>query len=226
MAEILANYIPNVLNNQAELLKSIKETLIMVSVSGIISLVIGILIGVLLVVTKKGNILENRTINNIFDKAINIFKSIPFIILLAGLIPLTRIIVGTGIGTKGAIVPLVFGTVPFFARQIETALFEVDKGVIEAAQAMGSGPWDIIFRVYLRESLPGIIRGVTITFVSLIGLSAMAGFIGGGGLGDFAIRYGYQRNMIDITYVTIIIILIMVSIGQGLGNLLIKKITH
>ncbi|NLC03858.1 MAG: ABC transporter permease [Tissierellia bacterium] len=226
MAEILANYIPNVLNNQAELLKSIKETLIMVSVSGIISLVIGILIGVLLVVTKKGNILENRTINNIFDKAINIFRSIPFIILLAGLIPLTRIIVGTGIGTKGAIVPLVFGTVPFFARQIETALFEVDKGVIEAAQAMGSGPWDIIFRVYLRESLPGIIRGVTITFVSLIGLSAMAGFIGGGGLGDFAIRYGYQRNMIDITYVTIIIILIMVSIGQGLGNLLIKKITH
>lgn len=226
MAEILANYIPNVLNNQAELLKSIKETLIMVSVSGIISLVIGILIGVLLVVTKKDNILENRTINNIFDKGINIFRSIPFIILLAGLIPLTRIIVGTGIGTKGAIVPLVFGTVPFFARQIETALFEVDKGVIEAAQAMGSGPWDIIFRVYLRESLPGIIRGVTITFVSLIGLSAMAGFIGGGGLGDFAIRYGYQRNMIDITYVTIIIILIMVSIGQGLGNLLIKKITH
>ena len=144
MAEILANYIPNVLNNQAELLKSIKETLIMVSVSGIISLVIGILIGVLLVVTKKGNILENRTINNIFDKAINIFRSIPFIILLAGLIPLTRIIVGTGIGTKGAIVPLVFGTVPFFARQIETALFEVDKGVIEAAQAMGSGPWDIL----------------------------------------------------------------------------------
>ncbi len=226
MAEILANYIPNVLNNQAELFKSIKETLIMVSVSGIISLVIGILIGVLLVVTKKDNILENRTINNIFDKGINIFRSIPFIILLAGLIPLTRIIVGTGIGTKGAIVPLVFGTVPFFARQIETALFEVDKGVIEAAQAMGSGPWDIIFRVYLRESLPGIIRGVTITFVSLIGLSAMAGFIGGGGLGDFAIRYGYQRNMIDITYVTIIIILIMVSIGQGLGNLLIKKITH
>ena len=226
MAEILAKYIPNVLNNQAELIRCIKETLVMVSISGIISLVFGVLLGVILVVTKKGNILENTHINNIFDKAINTFRSIPFIILLAALIPLTRMIVGTAIGTKGAIVPLVFGTVPFFARQIETALFEVDKGVIEAAQAMGSGPWEIIFRVYLRESLPGIIRGITITFVSLIGLSAMAGSIGGGGLGDFAIRYGYQRFQIDITYVTIIILLILVSIIQGLGNLLIKKITH
>lgn len=226
MEEILVKYIPNVLNNQAELFKSIKDTLVMVSVSGIISLVFGVLLGVVLVVTKKGNILENTSINNILDKIINTFRSIPFIILLAALIPLTRIIVGTGIGTKGAIVPLVFGTVPFFARQIETALFEVDKGVIEAAQAMGSGPWEIIFRVYLRESLPGIIRGITITFVSLVGLSAMAGSIGGGGLGDFAIRYGYQRNMIDITYVTIVIILIIVSIVQGLGNLSIKKITR
>lgn len=226
MAEILAKYIPNVLNNQAELIKSIKETLVMVSVSGMISLAFGVLLGVILVVTKKGNILENTTINNIFDKLINTFRSIPFIILLAALIPLTRLMVGTGIGTKGSIVPLVFGTVPFFARQIEAALFEVDKGVIEAAQAMGSGPLEIIFRVYLRESLPGIIRGVTITFVSLIGLSAMAGSIGGGGLGDFAIRYGYQRNMIDITYVTIIIILIIVSIVQGVGNLSIKKITR
>lgn len=226
MAEILVKYIPNVLNNQAELIKSIKETLVMVSVSGMISLGFGVLLGVILVVTKKGNILENTTINNIFDKLINTFRSIPFIILLAALIPLTRLMVGTGIGTKGSIVPLVFGTVPFFARQIEAALFEVDKGVIEAAQAMGSGPLEIIFRVYLRESLPGIIRGVTITFVSLIGLSAMAGSIGGGGLGDFAIRYGYQRNMIDITYVTIIIILIIVSIVQGVGNLSIKKITR
>jgi D-methionine transport system permease protein len=226
MAEILVKYMPNVLNNGAELFKAIKETLAMVAISGIFSLILGVLLGVVLVVTKKGNILENKGINNIFDKIINIFRSIPFIILLAALIPLTRLIVGTGIGTKGSIIPLVFGTVPFFARQIEAALFEVDKGVIEAAQAMGSGPFDIIFRVYLRESLPGIIRGVTITFVSLIGLSAMAGFIGGGGLGDFAIRYGYQRNMIDITYITIIIILIMVSIGQGLGNLWIKRITR
>ncbi len=224
MLDILLKYIPNVLNNKAELIECIYETLIMISISGIISLFLGIILGVFLVVTKKGNILENMVLNNILDKSINVFRSIPFIILLAALIPLTRAIVGTAIGTKGAIVPLVFGTVPFFARQIETALLEVDKGVIEAALAMGSGPVDIIFRVYLREGLPGIIRGITITFVNLIGLSAMAGSVGGGGLGDFAIRYGYQRFQIDITYVTIMILLIFVSIIQGLGNLLIKKI--
>ncbi len=223
MLDILLKYIPNVLNNKAELIECIYETLIMISISGIISLFLGIILGVFLVVTKKGNILENMVLNNILDKSINVFRSIPFIILLAALIPLTRAIVGTAIGTKGAIVPLVFGTVPFFARQIETALLEVDKGVIEAALAMGSGPVDIIFRVYLREGLPGIIRGITITFVNLIGLSAMAGSVGGGGLGDFAIRYGYQRFQIDITYVTIMILLIFVSIIQGLGNLLIKK---
>lgn len=226
MAEILQKLIPNVLNNQAELVKCINETLVMVSISGAISLFFGILLGVFLVVTKEGNILENIMLNNIFDKAINTFRSIPFIILLAALIPLTRFIVGTAIGTKGAIVPLVFGTVPFLARQIETALLEVDRGVIEAAQAMGSGPWEIIFRIYLRESMAGIIRGIIITFISLIGLSAMAGSIGGGGLGDFAIRYGYQRFQNDITFVTIIILLLFVSLVQSIGNILIKKISH
>ena len=136
----------------------------------------------------------------------------PFVILLAALIPFTRMVVGTAIGTKGAILPLVFGTVPFFTRQIESALYEVDKGLIEAAQSMGSSPIEIIFRVYLRESLPGIIRGVQITFISLLGLTAMAGAIGGGGLGDFAIRYGHQRNQTDVTYATVIIILIMVRV--------------
>ncbi|NLJ97800.1 MAG: ABC transporter permease [Tissierellia bacterium] len=224
MKEVILKYIPNVLDNRIELMQSIGETIAMVSISGIISLVLGIIIGVFLVVTKEGNILENNIFNNIMGKIINFFRSIPFIILIGALIPLTRLIVGSAIGTKGAIVPLVFGTVPFFSRQIETALMEVDKGVIEAAQAMGSSPLDIIFRVYLREGLPGIIRGITITLISLIGLSAMAGAIGGGGLGDFAIRYGYQRFQIDITYVTIIIILIFVSIIQGLGNLVLKKI--
>ena len=224
MKEVILKYIPNVLDNRIELMQSIGETIAMVSISGIISLVLGIIIGVFLVVTKEGNILENNIFNNIMGKIINFFRSIPFIILIGALIPLTRLIVGSAIGTKGAIVPLVFGTVPFFSRQIETALMEVDKGVIEAAQAMGSSPLDIIFRVYLREGLPGIIRGITITLISLIGLSAMAGAIGGGGLGDFAIRYGFQRFQIDITYVTIIIILIFVSIIQGLGNLVLKKI--
>ena len=226
MVGILEKYIPNVLNNSGELIEAIGETLIMVGISGFISLLIGGVVGVLLAVTKEGNILENRFLNRLMNEIINIFRSIPFIILLTALIPLTRLIMGTSIGTKGALIPLVFGTVPFLARQIETALFEVDEGLIEAAQAMGSSPKDIIFRVYLREGLPGIIRGITITFISLIGLSAMAGTVGGGGVGDFAIRYGYQRSLHDITYVTIIILLIIVSIIQGIGNRIIKRISH
>lgn len=226
MEEILLKYIPNVLNAKEELIESIHETFIMVSIPGVISLVLGVLLGVFLVVTRKGNILENKIINNILEKIINLFRSIPFVILIAAIIPVTRMIAGTAIGTKGALVPLVFGTVPFFARQMESALSEVDKGLIEAAQSMGSSPKDIIFRVYLREGLPGIIRGVTITFVSLIGLSAIAGSVGGGGLGDFAIRYGYQRFQNDITFVTVIILLIFVSVIRGIGDILIKKITH
>ncbi|MDZ5034706.1 methionine ABC transporter permease, partial [Clostridium perfringens] len=162
----------------------------------------------------------------VLDKIINITRSIPFIILLAAAIPLTRAIVGTAIGTKGSFVPLVLGTIPFFSRQIESALSEIDKGVIEAAEAMGSSPLEIIFRVYLKESVPNIIRATTITFVSLVGLTAMAGSVGGGGLGDLAIRYGYQRNQIDITFVTVIILLIVVNIIQGLGDRVIKKTTH
>lgn len=226
MEEILRLYIPNVLNNRFELIKATRETINMVSISGVISLLIGLLIGVLLVVSRQGNIMENRYLSNFLDKTVNIFRSIPFIILLAALIPLTRLIVGTSIGTRGAIVPLVFGTVPFLARQVETALLEVNKGLIEAAQAMGSSPFDIIIRIYLREGLPGIVRGCTITFISLIGLSAMAGSIGGGGLGDFAIRYGYQRFQLDITYMTVIILLVIVSIVQGFGNLILKKIKY
>lgn len=226
MVGILERYIPNVLNNLDELILSIGETLTMVTVTGIISLIFGLLIGVLLVVTRKDNILENRIINNILNKVIDGFRSVPFIILLFALLPLTRFIMGTSIGIKGALVPLVFGTVPFFARQIETALFEVDDGVIEAARAMGSSPKEIIFRVYLREGLPGIVRGITITIVSLIGLTAMAGAIGGGGVGDFAIRYGYQRYQYDVIYVTVAILLAIVTIIQSIGNIIVKKIIH
>lgn len=226
MLEILSKYIPNVLNSTDEILVAIYQTLIMVSISGILSLIFGVLLGVTLVVTRKNGILENTVINNILDKVINVFRSIPFIILIAAIMPLTRWMVGTAIGIKGAIVPLVIGTVPFFSRQIESALLEINKGIVEAAQAMGSGPMDIIFRVYLKEGLPGIIRGVTITFISLIGSSAIAGAVGGGGIGDLAIRYGYQRFQADITYISVILLLILVSIIQGVGNLIIKKVTH
>jgi len=226
MKEILQSLIPNVLNIKEELILGIYQTLTMVTVSGTLSLVVGILLGVVLVVTRKNGILENTRLYAIIEKIINTFRSIPFVILIALLIPVTRAIVGTAIGTKGAIVPLIFGTVPFLSRQIENALVEVDKGIIEAAKSMGSSPLEIIFRVYLREGLPGIIRGITITFISLIGLTAIAGSVGGGGLGDLAIRYGYQRFQTDVTIVTVIILLILVSIVQAIGNFLIKKISH
>ncbi|GAA0083641.1 ABC transporter permease [Clostridium sp. CTA-7] len=226
MADLIQKLLPNAVKKIPEIYEATGQTLIMLLVSGAISFVIGLILGIILVVTKKGSILENKPVYYVLDKIINITRSIPFIILLAAAIPLTRAIVGTAIGTKGSFVPLVLGTIPFFSRQIESALSEIDKGVIEAAEAMGSSPLEIIFRVYLKESVPNIIRATTITFVSLVGLTAMAGSVGGGGLGDLAIRYGYQRNQIDITFVTVIILLIVVNIIQGLGDRVIKKTTH
>jgi len=198
----------------------------MVGWSGSISFILGLVLGIVLTVTKKGGILQNQALFQILDKIINFFRSIPFIILLASLIPLTRLISGTAIGVDGAIVPLVFGTVPFFSRQIESALAELDSGLIEAAQSMGSGPLEIIFSVYLKECIPGIARGTTITAISLIGLTAMAGAVGAGGLGDFAIRFGYQRNQIDVTYASVIVLVGMVSIIQIVGNTIVKKNSH
>ena len=226
MQEFLSNVLPNVMSKPNDLYISFSQTIYMMFISGLISFVFGVIFGVILIVTSPSGILKNRFIYTLLGGLVNIFRSIPFVILLAALIPFTRIIMGSAIGTKGALVPLVFGTVPFFTRQIESALAEVDKGLIEAAESMGSSPLEIIFRVYLRESLPGIIRGTQITFISLIGLTAMAGAIGGGGLGDYAIRYGHQRGQTDVTYVTVFIILIMVSFIQSMGTFFIKKTTH
>jgi len=226
MEGLVQKLLPNVITKIPDIFKATGETLIMILVAGLISFVIGIILGVILVVAREGNILENKPVYFVLEKVINITRSIPFIILLAAVIPLTRAIVGTAIGTKGSFVPLVLGTIPFFARQIESALSETDKGIIEAAEAMGSSPFEIIFRVYLKEGVPNIVRATTITFVSLVGLTAMAGSVGGGGLGDLAIRYGYQRYQVDITFVTVIILLILVNIIQGAGNIIIKKTTH
>lgn len=226
MVELIEKLLPNAITKLPEIYEATLETIIMVLVSGGISFVIGIILGIILTVTKKGNILEQKVVYYVLDKIINVTRSIPFIILLAAAIPLTRSIVGSAIGTKGSFVPLILGTIPFFARQIENSLSELDKGIIEAAESMGSSPLEIIFRVYLKESIPNIVRATTITFVSLIGLTTMAGSIGGGGLGDLAIRYGYQRYQIDITYVTVIILLIIITLIQFLGNLIIKKTTH
>lgn len=226
MVEFLNQIMPNVMGKLPELWKCTGQTLSMMLYSGIISFVIGIVLGVVLTVTKKGGILQNKIIYGILDKIINIFRSIPFVILMAALLPFTRALVGTAIGTRGAMVPLVFGTVPFFTRQVETALAELDHGLIEAAQAMGNSPCEIIFRVYLKESIPALTRGTTITAISLVGLTAMAGAVGGGGLGDFAIRYGHQRNQTDVTWVTVLLMLILVSVLQGAGDLIIKKTRH
>ncbi|NLM35807.1 MAG: ABC transporter permease [Clostridiales bacterium] len=226
MEEFLNRIIPNIMNKLPIFYESIRDTLIMVGWSGSISFVLGLILGVVLIVTKKGGILQNNFIYQVLDKVINFFRSVPFIILLAALIPVTRKIMGTAIGVEGAIVPLIFGTVPFFARQIEAALSEINPGLIEAAQSMGSGPIEIIFRVYLKECVSGIARATTITAISLIGLTAMAGAVGAGGLGDFAIRFGYQRNQIDVTYVSVLVLVILVSIIQIIGNIIARKSTH
>lgn len=226
MLEWLNNLIPNVVDLYPELIKAFWETINMVIVSGVVSALVGIPIGVILVVTREGNILENKFVFKAIGGVINIFRSIPFVILLTAIIPITRFFVGTTIGIKGAIVPLIFGTVPFVARQIESALLEIDEGVIEAAKAMGSSSLEIIFRVLLVEGLPGIVYALTITTVSLIGFSAVAGTVGGGGLGDFAIRYGYQYFKTDVMVVTIIILLIVVNIIQALGEYLLERLSH
>lgn len=226
METLLNRWIPHVMEKLPELFKCTWQTLYMMGVSGIISLALGLAVGVALIAVRRGGVLSNTVIYSILDKIINLFRSIPFIILLAALIPLTRAVVGTAIGTKGAILPLVFGTVPFFSRQVETALAEVDAGLVEAAAAMGTSPAGIIFRVYLKESIPSLVRVAAITLISLIGLTAMAGAIGGGGLGDFAIRYGHQRNQIDVTLVTVVILLFIVMVLQGISDFIIKKTTH
>lgn len=210
----------------SELLQCMVQTLQMSLISGVVAFIIGICFGVVLIVTRKGGIFQNTVIYTILDKIIDILRSIPFIILMVLLIPVSRAIVGTALGVTGACVPLIVGTVPFFARQIESVLADVDKGLIEASEAMGFSPVEIVFHVYLKESIPGITRVTMITFVSLIGLTAIAGAIGAGGLGDFAIRYGYQLGYQDMIWITVLLILIIISVFQLIGNIIVKKTTH
>ncbi|WP_157159861.1 methionine ABC transporter permease [Brachyspira pilosicoli] len=226
MLEFLNKLIPNVMNDLPKLYDSIIQTFIMLLYSGVISFFVGGFLGILLIVTKRYGIMQNVIIYEMLSKVINFFRAIPFIILLAMLVPLTRFIMGTAIGVKGAILPLIFGTVPFFARQMESALSEVNPGLVEAAQSMGSSPIAIIFRVYLKESIAPIARGTTITAISLIGLTAMAGAVGAGGLGTYAIQSGYYRNKLDIIYVSVILLVILVGLIQALGNFIVKKASH
>ena len=202
------------------------ETVLMVLASALFSALIGIPLGVALHVTKPGQILARPRLQMLLGTLVNIGRSVPFIILLVAIIPFTRLIVGTSIGTIAAIVPLTVGAIPFVARLIEGALIEVPFGLQEAAQAMGAKPLQIIQKVLLPEALPGIINGLTITLVTLVNYSAMAGAIGGGGLGDVGIRYGYQRFDPTVMLITVVILVLLVQFIQGLGDRLVKYVDH
>ena len=226
MLELLNQFIPNIMDKLPDFWTAILETFIMLGIVGVISLLIGTLFGVIMVVTKKEGILENAILYFLIGKVIDFFRAIPFIVLIFLIAPMTRAIVGTTIGLRGAMLPLAVGAIPFVARQIESALSEVDNGLIEASQAMGCSPLEIIFRVDLKESVPGIIRATTITLITLIGYIAMVGVVGGGGLGDFCIRYGYNSFQFDVIYVCVAVLLLITSLIQGIGNFAIRKTTH
>lgn len=205
---------------------SLWETLIMVGISGVAGALIGIPLGVFLRLTDHGGILQNGAANKIVGWLVNAVRSTPFIILLVAIIPFTRFITGSSIGTAAAIVPLTLAAAPFIARLVETSLREVDHGLVEAAQAMGATSWQIVWKVLLPEALPGIVAGLTISFVSLTSYSAMAGAIGGGGLGDLGIRYGYQRFLPDIMLAVVVILIVFVQLVQSLGDWAVRRLSH
>ncbi len=206
------------------LTKALGETVYMVAVSMAIASALGIPLGVLLYATDKGQILESPVLNKVIGTVVNAIRSIPFIILMVAIIPLTRLLVGSAIGTTAAMVPLVIASIPFIGRQVETSLKEVPYGLIEAALSMGATPMQIISRVLLPESMPSIVAQLTTVVISLVGESAMAGAIGGGGLGDLAIRYGYQRFRPEVMIATVIILIVLVQAVQFVGNTIAKHL--
>lgn len=213
----------NILEILYSIPKPLLQTLYMVSISTLFSLILGLPLGIILRVTSKGHILENSKINKILDTIVNIFRSVPFIILIVALFPISKILVGTTIGSTAAIVPLSIAATPFVARIIDTSLGEVPYGLIEAALSMGANNFEIIFKVMLKEVLPSLISGITLTIINIIGYSAMAGAIGGEGIGDYAIREGYMRYNNEIILITIVVLIILVQIIQSTGNYFTKK---
>ncbi|AEE68020.1 ABC transporter permease [Bordetella pertussis] len=198
----------------------------MVGVSGAISVVVGIPLGVLLIVTGRGGMLQNLAVNRVLAAVVNGTRSVPFIILMVAIIPFTRLLVQTSIGTTAAIVPLAVAAIPFMARVAENAMREVDPGLITAARAMGTSPLQIICKVLLPEALPGLVAATIVTIVSLIGYSAMAGAIGGGGLGDLGIRYGYQRFLPEVMLAVVVVLIALVQVVQSLGDWLVRRMSH
>ena len=223
---MIERFFPNVLEYGNDMIIAFKETVIMVLIAGAIGLFTGLILAVILVITRDDGLYHNNALHRILETIINIFRSIPFVILVALHVSFTRFLMGTSIGIRGAIVPMVIGIVPFISRLAEQALLEVDSGVIEAARAMGISKRYIVFHILIPEARPGLIRSFITSTISLIGLSTMAGTVGGGGIGSFAVRYGYSRYMNDITLVTVVILVLSVNIIQSLGNRAANKITH
>lgn len=210
----------------ALLLDALGETLLMVGISGALATALGLPLGVLLLVTSKGHIAENRGVNAVVGAVVNATRSTPFIILMVAIIPLTRAIVGTSIGTPAAIVPLTLAAIPFVARLFESALREVEPGVIQAVQAMGATRLQIVTKVLLPEAAPGLIAAVTVMLVSLTGYSAMAGAVGGGGLGDLGIRYGYQRFQPEVMAAVVVVLIALVQATQTIGDRLVRRFSR
>lgn len=206
--------------------KATGETCYMVGISTLIAIIFGLPLGIALITTDRGGLFPNRAVNQILAAIINVGRSLPFIILLIAIIPFTRLVVGTSIGSTAAIVPLAVAAIPFYARVAESALREVDRGLIEAAQAMGCTNTQIITKVLIPEAIPGLVSGATITIISLIGYSAMAGAVGGGGLGNLAITYGYQRFQVNVMVATVVVLVVVVQIIQWLGDIVAKQLRH
>jgi len=210
----------------AEIARATRDTLLMLGGSMALTVVFGIPLGVLLYLSGKGRLAANPLLNGLLSLIVNILRSVPFIILLIVMLPVTVILVGTSLGVAGAIPPLVVGAAPFYARLVETALREVDKGVVEATQAMGGSTFQIVTRALLPEAMPGIIAGATVTAIALVSYTAMAGVVGAGGLGDLAIRFGYQRFQTDVMVVTVVLLLILVQALQMVGDRLVTSVSH
>ena len=206
------------------LLDAFLETLVMVAISSTLAGLVGVPLGVILVAAGHGHIRENAVVNRVLGAVVNAGRSTPFIILLVAIIPFTRLLVGTSIGTAAAIVPLTIAAIPFVARLAEAALREVDPGLIEAAQAMGASPMQIVMKVLVPEALPGLVAALTITVVNLIGYSAMAGAVGGGGLGDLGIRYGYQRFLPEVMLAVVAVLIVLVQGVQSIGDRVARRL--
>jgi D-methionine transport system permease protein len=210
----------------AEIGQATLDTLAMLGGSMVLTIALGLPLGVILFLTGKGQMLENRAANGLLSLLVNVLRSVPFVILLIVMIPLTVALVGTSLGVAGAIPPLVMGAAPFFARLVETALREVDKGVIEASFAMGAKRRQVVLGALLPEALPGLIAAATVTAIALVGYTAMAGVVGAGGLGDLAIRFGYQRFQTDVMIVTVVLMLVLVQVLQMIGDVVVRRVSH